>query len=283
MRRSLLFIPANNPGMLQSSDVFNADSIVFDLEDAVFVRDKDAARTLLREYLKSIKDTQSEIIVRINDEKTPFHSTDLGLLRTGRIDTIMLPKATAASFYAFSERLERFEEEHSLSRKVSVIPIIESALGLIEAHEIASHERVSGLFLGAEDLATDLMAERTKAGYEILYARSRLVISARAFGIDAIDTPFTDTRDEQGLIDDTRSAKSLGMNAKAAIHPDQVHVINRIHSPSRIEIEFAQKVLAKHEQLAKGSFSIDGKMIDRPIIERAKRTLASARRWGMIE
>jgi citrate lyase subunit beta / citryl-CoA lyase len=283
MRRSLLFIPANKPGMLQSFDIFDADGIVFDLEDAVSSHDKDAARTLLIEYFKTIKHPKSEIIVRINDETTAFHHLDLNILLTNRVDCLMLPKATRETLLRFLDRLERFETSKGLQNKVTIIPIIESARGLIDIHEIASHKRVSGLLLGAEDLSTDLMAKRTKAGQEILYARSLLILAARARGIDAIDTPFTDTRDDTGLKADAQMSKSLGMNAKAAIHPDQVHVINRVYAPSEIEIEFARKVLDKYRRVEQGAFSIDGKMIDKPIIERAKKTLEHAKRWGMVE
>lgn len=269
--------------MLQSSDIFESDGIIFDLEDAVSSHDKDAARTLLFEYFQTLKQPESEIIVRINDETTAFHRMDLNILITNRVDSVMLPKATHKTLSSFVDRIERFETEHAIKKKANIIPIIESARGLIDIHEIAAHRRVTGLLLGAEDLSTDLMAKRTRTGEEILYARSLLVLSARAEGIDAIDTPFTDTRDERGLEADARRSKTIGMNAKAAIHPDQVHIINRVYSPSEIEIEFARKVIARHEKIEQGAFSIDGKMIDKPIIERAKKTLESARRWGLIE
>jgi citrate lyase subunit beta / citryl-CoA lyase len=284
MRRSLLFIPSNSPSMLQNADIFSADSIIFDLEDAVAITEKDAARTLLEQYLNTFDLSNIEIIIRINDMDSIYSQNDIGQIVSDHIDTIMLPKASASKIDLLSKHLDMVEQEKKLSKKINIIPIIELASSLLELKEIASFPRVNGLLLGAEDLTTDIEVPRTEDGIEILYARSMVVVHAKAFRIDAIDTPFTNTKDEEGLIKDSKFAASLGMNAKACIHPNQIEVVNQAFSPSAKEIQYAKKVLAAYEdalKLGKGAFSVDGKMVDKPIIERAKILIKKAEKWGV--
>jgi len=285
MRRSLLFIPANAPAMLQNADIFSADAVIFDLEDAVLLSEKDAANQLLKSFLETFNHLTIEKIVRINPVDSHFYETDLNMIVSKHLDTIMLPKATISSVLSLSKSLDRLEKKLKLTKQINIIPIIELARSIIEVDEIANFSRVSGLLLGAEDLATDLEVERTILGNEILYARSKVIIAAKANKIDAIDTPFTHTTDENGLLNDSMFAKSLGMNAKACIHPLQIEVVNTVFSPSEKEISFALKLieaqkLAINEQ--KGAFSVDGKMIDKPIIERAQKLLEKAKQWNLL-
>jgi citrate lyase subunit beta/citryl-CoA lyase len=284
MRRSLLFIPSNSPAMLQNADIFSADSIIFDLEDAVAITEKDAARTLLEHYLNTFDLGNIEIVIRINDMDSTFALSDIHHIVSDKIDTIMLPKANIEGIMSLSNYLEQIEKEKKLKKHIKIIPIIELASSLLELKEIASFPRVDGLLLGAEDLSTDLEVPRTESGIEILYARSMIVIHAKAYRIDAIDTPFTNTKDEDGLIKDSKFAASLGMNAKACIHPNQIEIVNQLFSPSKKEIEYAKKVLMAYEdalKLGKGAFSVDGKMVDKPIIERAKILIKKAEKWGV--
>lgn len=275
MRRSLLFIPANSPAMLQNADVFEADAIIFDFEDAIHLLEKDAARDLLFEYFKSFQLKNIEKIVRINQFDSPYFNDDLNYVLKMPIDTIMVPKASVEAIDAIDQILQKHEKRQS-SCKITLIPIIEQAISLFEIEKIASHKRVSGLLLGGEDLATNLEVDRTLEGQEILFARQLLIYAAKAFGKDAIDTPFTDLNNEEGLIFDSHHAKRLGMNAKACIHPIQIDVINQTFSPTQKEITYATRVLEAEmeaQKLGKGAFSVDGKMIDKPIILRAKRLL----------
>lgn len=280
MRRSLLFIPANNPGMLQTSDIFSADSIIFDLEDAVSVSEKDSARILLNNYLNTFK-VDYEIIVRINDLDSPYYLNDLELLVSEKIDTIMLPKATLDSTLRLNKILTNIEAKKQLNKKLKVIPLIELAKSVLEVEEIAKAPRVDGLLLGAEDLSSDMEFERTIEGLEIFYPRTKIAYVAKANLIDAIDTPFTDVRNNNGLIADIKRAKGLGFTAKAAIHPNQVSFINEYFTPSKKQIEYALKV-EKAAKNNKGAFSLDGKMIDKPIIERNKKILEKARKYGLL-
>ena len=284
MRRSLLFIPANSPAMLQNADVFAADAVIFDLEDAVITSEKDAALSLVNEYLKKFNLDQLEIIIRINGLDTPYSKDELNTIINNSIDTIMLPKATHENTLQLSKILDQIEKQKKLSKKVGIIPIIELAKSVIEINQIASVNRVTGLLLGGEDLATDLEVDRTEQGLEILLSRSMVVLAAKANQIDAIDTPFIQTQNEEGLQKDALFAKSLGMNAKSCIHPNQIDIINSVFTPSEKEIEYAKKIMqavSENKDNQKGAFSVDGKMIDKPIIERAQRLLKKAKHWKL--
>jgi citrate lyase subunit beta/citryl-CoA lyase len=284
MRRSLLFIPSNTPSMMQNADVFEADAVIFDLEDAVYLSEKDAALNLLDQFLNRFLLDKIEIIVRINDLDTSLGMLDLERIISDKIDTIMLPKATLKSTLLCQEVIMALENKKALKKSIHIIPIIEKAISLIEINDIAKIERVNGLLLGAEDLATDLEVTRTKESIEILVPRSMVIYAAKAYGKDAIDTPFINTIDEEGLKADASFAKSLGMNAKACIHPNQIETINHVFCPTVKEINEAKKIILAKEQAekeGKGVFSVDGKMIDKPIIERALKILKKREKWNL--
>ena len=264
--RTLLFIPGNNPGMLQSSDILGSDGIIIDLEDAVALSEKDAARILVREYLLTIE-TKTDVFIRINPLDSPYFYNDLEAIRDLEITGIVLPKAGIESM----TKLEEYLNENDLN--LDVIPLVETAIGLETAFNIVQiSDRIIGLFLGAEDLTLDLGAKRTKESKEIDYARSRIIAASKAFGIQAFDTPFTDTDDIEGLKIDTKKAKDLGMTGKTVISPRHVDIINKMFSPTEAEVEYALRVVegvkAANEK-GLGAFSLDGKMVDAPIIKRA--------------
>lgn len=276
MKRSLLFIPSNAPAMLQNADIFGADAIIFDLEDAIHPLEKDAARDLLTMYLERFSLPGIERIVRINDRHTPYFEQDIERMVQLPIDTIMLPKVRESDIVDLDHVLTKLEKKYKRPQTLMIIPIIERAISLFELDHIASHPRVSGLLLGGEDLATDLEVERTKQGMEILLARQLVIYAAKAYQKEAIDTPFTDVTDRQGLIDDATYAKQLGMTGKACIHPIQIDEINHVFSPTDKQIAYAKRVLEAEKEAndqGLGVFSVDGKMVDKPIIERAKMML----------
>ena len=286
MRRSLLFMPGNNPAMLQNSDVFESDAVIYDLEDAVSITEKDAARCLVAQYLKSMtKQPPMEIVVRINGMDTEFYQKDLEAIVSDKIDTIMLPKATVAYLAELDQILTSIETTTGMTKKINVIPIIELAISVMEIEGIAKSPRVNGILLGAEDLTSDLEVSRTKQGNEILFPRMRIAYACAACKIDAIDTPFTDTNDNEGLTEDCKYVNNLGMNAKAAIHPNQVPVINTVFVPTQKSIEWALRVDAAARQAYEkglGVFSLDGKMVDTPVIERANKIITKARKFNLI-
>lgn len=264
--RTLLFMPGNNPGMLQSSDILGADAIIIDLEDAVALNEKDAARILVSEYLNSFE-TTSDIFIRINPMDTPFFHDDLNAIKDLNISGIVLPKSSLESM----ETLDKFLNDMNLDFKI--IGLIETALGLEMSLQILStSNKVIAVLLGAEDLTLDLGAKRTKKSEEIAYARSRIIAVSKALQIQAIDTPWTDTDDYDGLKIDTINAKDLGMTGKALISPRHVDIVNSIFTPSEKEVDYALRVVEGVKEANKkglGAFSLDGKMIDAPVIKRA--------------
>ena len=287
MRRSMLFMPGNNAGMLLNADALGADSIILDLEDAVSPAEKDSARILVRNALKYLNYSNCEIIIRINSIDTDYWKSDLEEIIPLMPHMIMPPKISCAKdVQIVADYIKEVEEKHNIKNFTHIIPLIETALGVENAFEIAkSSDRVKAIFLGAEDLTADLRCKRTKKGDEIFYSRGRLVTAARAANIDVYDTPFTDVEDEDGLRKDALFAKSLGFTGKAAISPRHVMIINEVFSPTIEEIEYAKEVMdiirvAKEQ--GKGAISLRGKMIDAPIVARAMQTLKMAEQLGGV-
>ncbi|MDD4000340.1 MAG: CoA ester lyase, partial [Bacilli bacterium] len=222
-----------------------------------------------------------EVIVRINEIDHLNGLLDLEAIISNHLDTIMLPKARKTSIKKLAELLNNFEKTRNIRRPIKIIPLIELAVSLLEVEEIVSLPRVDGILLGAEDLTNDLEIERTKVGEEIFYPRSKIAYACRASGIDAIDTPFTDVLDEEGLYQDALKAKALGMTAKAAIHPNQIRYLNEVFSPSQKQIEKALKIMEAAKNNT-GVFSLDGKMVDKPIIERSQKIIEKAKRYQLL-
>ena len=287
MRRSMLFLPGNTPRMLINGAFLGADAIIFDLEDAVAPAEKDAARILVRNTMRYMDLGGCEVIVRINSIDTAFWKADLDQILPEKPGLILLPKTgSAADVLEADAYITELEDKLGFARNtVRLMPLIETALGVENAYAIASAcSRVAALFLGAEDLTADLRCQRTKAGREIEYARTRLVTAARAAGVDVYDTPFTDVNDDEGIEVDAALAKALGFTGKASISPRHVEVINRVFSPTRKEIDYAYEVmdairLAKEQ--GRGAIALRGKMIDAPIVARAEQTIAAAREMGL--
>ena len=287
MRRSLLFLPGNTPNMLINGSCLGADAVIFDLEDAVSPAEKDAARVLVRNTMTYMDFRGCERVVRINGIDTPYWKEDLDEILPCRPDLILLPKTgSAADIREADAYITETEKRLGLDAgAVGLVALIETALGVENAFAIASASpRVAALFLGAEDLTADLRCRRTKEGREIEYARTRLVTAARAAGVDVYDTPFTDVDDDEGIETDAALAKALGFTGKASIAPRHVETINRVFSPSQAEIDYAYEVmeairLAKEQ--GKGAVALRGKMIDAPIVERARQTIAMAREMGL--
>ncbi len=286
MLRSLLFVPGNNPSMLQNSDVFGADAVIFDLEDSVHVIEKDNARNLVKNYLEKYPALPTKILIRINSIDSPFFEADLLAIVSNQIDAIVLPKANISAVTMLAKKLIELEKKKSMAKIISIIPIIESATSLLEAQVIASLERVEGLLFGAEDYCLEMGIKRTKTGNELIYPRSHIAICCKAANVEAIDTPFVDVMDEEGLEIDCDMAFGLGFTGKAAIHPRQAQIINHHFSPAQEQITWALKVLEAKKEADKkglGVFSLDGKMIDKPIIERALKIREMANKFNLLE
>lgn len=286
MRRSMLFLPGNTPNMLINANVLGCDAVIFDLEDAVAPAEKDAARVLVRNAMRYMA-LSCEVIVRINSVDTPYWKQDLDEMLPQKPNLIMLPKSSSADdIHLVDAYMSEVEDRLGFARNtVCLMPLIETAMGVENAFAIASaSKRVKALFLGAEDLTKDLRCVRTKDSHEIEYARSRLVMAARAAEVDVYDTPFTDVNDDEGIYVDAAYAKSLGFTGKASISPRHVDAINETFSPTQKEVDYAYEVMDAIEEgkrQGRGAVALHGKMIDAPVVARAQQTIAMAEELGM--
>jgi citrate lyase beta subunit len=295
IRRSVLFMPGDSMRKISKAAQMDVDSIVMDLEDSVALEQKDEARRNVNEALCTLDFGRSERLVRLNPAHIhPLKKGEIDLLKAdlkGTIDACpdgyVLPKVeTAEQIKKVDRSLTEAEQARDWSDgSVRVLAIIETALGIMNVKEIArASPRVEALMFGAEDLAGDVGAKRTRAGWEVFYARSAVVTAAAAYGLQALDMVLIDLSDLQRLEEECVFARQMGYEGKMAIHPRQVEVINRVFAPSSAEIEQAQRLLQAHtEQQAAGSgvFTLDGKMVDMPMVKMAERILAKAKAAGL--
>jgi citrate lyase subunit beta/citryl-CoA lyase len=284
----MLFLPGNTPNIIINGDALGADAVILDLEDAVAPSEKDSARILVRNSIGLMKFENCEVIVRINSLDSEYWKSDLDEIVPLKPNLIMPPKTSCAADVQeidcyIAELEKRFGMENNT---VKIIPLIETALGVENAFQIATaSSRVSALFLGGEDLTADLRCKRTKEGNEIDYARKRLVCAARAAGIDVYDTPFTDVNDDEGIYTDAEYARSLGFTGKSSISPRHVAAINEVFSPSQKDIDYAYEVMEAirmAKEQGRGAIALHGKMIDAPIVARAQQTIAMAEELSLM-
>jgi len=263
MFRSLLFIPGNNPSMLQNADVFSADAIIFDLEDAISVSEKNNARNLVRNYLLNSSVLPKQIILRVNAIDSEWFHKDIEILKTNKIDYLLIPKMDKMTSDRLTALLSEYEAKNNIP-ETKVIALV-------------------GLFIGAEDLANDLEIKRTETGEEIFYARSKIIYQSVINHLIPIDTPYTNISNLEGLLQDSTYAMSLGMKAKASIHPNQLDTINKVFSPSPEEIKWAQEIIKINlSKPGHGVFQYQGKMIDKPIISRAEKIIEKAKIFELL-
>ncbi len=287
LRRTRLYLPGNNPDLMLNAGLFNADCVILDLEDSVAPAEKHAARLLVRNSLWAVDFMNSERIVRINPLGSAFGGADLEMVLTAGPDTILLPKCeTKENVLEVVSLLDTLEKRIGVKSKVFLMPLIETAKGALHAYEIASaSERIVAICFGAEDFTADIGAERTVEGRESFVARSMIVLGAKAAGVQAIDTVFSDVGDMEGLVKSTEECVALGFEGKGVIHPAQIEPIHEAFAPSPEKIAFAEKVidaLERAELSGSGVVSVGTKMIDAPVVVRAKRTLALAKAMGLI-
>lgn len=286
-RRSLLYIPGNNPGMLQNCSIYGSDGVLLDLEDAISVSEKDSARKLVKHALQSLDFGNVERVVRINGRDTPFFESDLAEIIPASPDAIRLPKVDSAEDVIEADRIiTRIETERGMAPgSVGIQAMLETARAIVNVNSIAAASpRLVGLTLGGQDLAADLGIKATKAGLELLFAKSAVVIAAKAFGLDAFDTVFTDVADLEGLAEAAAMSVSLGFSGKAAIHPSQIPVIHAAYAPTEKEVAKAARVVAAArdaEARGLGVIAVDGRMVDAPVVAQAARTLELASLAGM--
>jgi citrate lyase subunit beta/citryl-CoA lyase len=281
-RRSMLYMPGNNPNMLQNCCCLGADGLLLDLEDAVSPECKDEARRLVVYFMRKLDFGDTEVTVRINGTDTPWWRDDLKEIIPARPHAVRLPKCNDPSdIRELDSVISKIEAEEGIPvGSIEIHAMIETAEAVERASEIArACERVSAITLGGQDLAADIGVRRSKEGVEILYARSRVVIAAKAAGIACFDTVFTDINDSEGLYKEASLAAQLGFTGKAAIHPSQVRVINEAFRPTEKAIQQAEKIIAAAKE-AKikgiGAYAVDGNMVDGPVVKQALNVLAQA-------
>jgi len=279
----MLYIPGNNPAMLQQGGVYGADSLLLDLEDAVALNQKDSARILVRNMLKSINFYDAEVCIRVNHLDTPFGLEDLEEIVPLQPDAIRFPKTeTVEELAELIKIIEAIENKHNLPHdKMTIHAMIETALGVQNVFEIAKFsKRVDAITIGGQDLTADMNIKSTKDGSGIDLARKMIVMAAKANKIDAIDTVFVDVNDEEGLRNETEYAKQIGFTGKAVINPRQIDIIHDVYMPTDEEIRKAYRIMKefkKNKNAGIGVFAIDGKMVDAPVMARAAHVLKLAR------
>lgn len=288
LRRTMMFVPGANAGMLRDAPIYGADSIMFDLEDAVSLNEKDSARTLVHFALKTFDYSTVETVVRINSLDT-VGKLDIEAMVLAGIDVIRLPKTeNAQDILDVEAEIKKVEEENDIPvGTTKMMAAIESAGGVLNAREIAqSSDRLVGIAIGAEDYVTSMKTTRSPEGIELLFARSQILHAAREAGIAAIDTVYSDVDNEEGLRAEVEHIKQLGFDGKSVINPRQIPLVNKIYAPTEDEIQNAKEVIwgiREAQEKGSGVISVNGKMVDKPVVERAERVVALALAANMIK
>lgn len=287
LRRSMLFVPGANAAMISNSFIYKPDVIMFDLEDSVALREKDAARMLVVQAIKHPFYKDIEKTVRVNPLTSEFGKADLRAVVKAGVDIVRLPKTDSAQDILDMEaEIEKIEKECNIEiGRTKMLAAIESANGILNARDITmSSKRLMGIALGAEDYVKDMKTERSPEGIELLFARSTILHAARGAGIMAFDTVYTDANNEEGFLREASLIKQLGFDGKSLINPRQIDLIHNLYAPTQKEVDFAKAVInAAEEALQKGSgvASLNGKMVDGPVIDRARLVIQRAEQSGI--
>ncbi|WP_438436207.1 citrate (pro-3S)-lyase subunit beta [Klebsiella pneumoniae] len=289
LRRSMLFVPGANAAMLSNAFIYPADALMFDLEDAVAVREKDAARHLVYHALQHPLYRDVETIVRVNALDSQWGIDDLEAVVRAGVDIVRLPKTdTADDVIAMEKEIARIERD--CGRKpgsTGMLAAIESAKGILQAPAIAlASPRLIGIALGAEDYVRDIRTERSADGIELLFARCTILQAARAAGIQAFDTVYSDANNEEGFLREAAHIKQLGFDGKSLVNPRQITLLHNLYAPTQKDVDHAKRVVEAAEAVEQeglGVVSLNGKMIDSPIIARAHLVLSRAELSGVRE
>ena len=286
-RRALLYVPGSDYHKIEKAAALGADCVVLDLEDGVSENRKNEARQLVATALQDLDFGRSEKLVRVNGYPSGRTDEDLAAVLAAGPDGILLPKVNDASLIRRAdETMEQVEATFGWQvGGIALLAIVESALGMVNLEDICrlskSLPRLQGLVFGAEDFIADMSATRTPEALELLYARSRLVMYATAFGLQAIDLVTVNYKELDILEHETRQGVQLGYSGKQVIHPLQVETVQQAFIPTEKEIAYATQILEQAQLFAqegKGAFTLDGQMVDEPVIKRAQSVLARAGR-----
>lgn len=287
-RRALLYTPGDDLHKINKAITLNVDCICLDLEDSVAVSRKETAREIISEVLKSYKFSSSECLVRINPVGSGLENDDLTAILPSKPDGIIVPKVTGYEQIKWLKEQISFQEEQKnwSSESIVIFAIIETPLAVVNLREIASSDpSLEVLIFGAEDLAVEVGTQRTNSAWEVFYARSAVVTHAAAFGLQAIDMVYIDFTDTTGLRTQANQGLHLGYDGKQVIHPGQVDIVQNIFTPDEETIAKAFKILAAYadyQEVGQGVFSMDGRMIDAPVVKSAQKVIDRARAAGRI-
>ncbi|MEL7647223.1 MAG: citrate (pro-3S)-lyase subunit beta [Sedimentibacter sp.] len=287
LRRTMMYVTGNNPANIMDAHLYGSDSIMFDLEDSVSLKEKDSARFLVYNALTTMDYGDVETVVRINGLDTPFGRADLEAMVKAQPDIIRLPKTEKKEDVIEVENIiAEIEERIGLEvGSTKIMAAVESPLGIMNAYEIATaSKRLVAIAIGAEDFVTSMKTTRSPEGIELLAARSNLLMAARAAGIYALDTVYSNIKDDEGFLEEVKLIKQLGFDGKSVIHPRQIGMVHKVFAPTEKEIKYAVRVLdaiKEAEEKGSGVIALDGKMIDIPIVERAYRVLELAKASGI--
>lgn len=280
--RTLLFVPGNQQRRIEKAHSIPADALTLDLEDSVPPSEKDAARQMVAASIYGLASDGQEVFVRTNSLPTLYAISDIKVVVTRGLRGICLPKSESADdIHKADALITDAEKEAGLEAgSIRLLPLIETPKGIINAYEVASASpRILGVGFGAEDYALEMGINRTREGTEIYYPRVVVALACHAANVLAIDSVYTDVRDKEGLIRETRLVKQMGFQGKFVIHPDQVSPVNQNFIPSEEETGYARRVVEAFEVAVtqgQASTPLDGKMIDAPVAERAKKLLTLA-------
>jgi len=286
LRRSMLFLPGASAAMLSTAFIYRPDSIMFDLEDAVSLREKDTARILVFHALQHPMYRDIETVVRINQLSTPFGLKDLEAVVRAGVDVVRLPKTdTPEDIFELEAHIERIEKECGREAgSTKIMAAIESAIGVINAVAIARcSPRLIGIALAAFDYVMDMQTERGD-GTELFYARCAVLHAARPAGIDAFDVLYSDINEEAGFLREVELIRKMGFNGKSLINPRQIELLHNAYAPTPEDVDYAKRVIAAAEEGERkglGVISLNGKMIDGPIINHAQVVLERASASGV--
>ncbi|WP_288234081.1 citrate (pro-3S)-lyase subunit beta [uncultured Haemophilus sp.] len=283
LRRSMLFVPGSNAAMISNTFIYKPDAIMFDLEDAVALKEKDSARILVAHALQHPLYQEIETVVRVNPLDSEFGLADLNAVVRAGVDVVRMPKTETAQDVIDMDR-EITEIEKVCGREVGstkMLAAIESPLGITQANQIATaSKRLIGIALGAEDYVRNLKTERSSEGIELLFARCSILQAARAAGIQAFDTVYSNANNEEGFLAEAALIKQLGFDGKSLINPRQIELLHNLFAPTQKDVDQARRIIDAAEEAERnglGVVSLNGKMIDAPIIDRAKLVLERAK------
>ncbi len=286
VRRSLLYMPGSSMKMLNKAITLQPDAVILDLEDAVSIAEKDMARQQVVQMLPAIKESGKEVLVRVNGMDTQWGIEDLQAIIPCRPDAIVLPKASHQYVLTADCVMSMLERKYNLEPySIGMVPLFETTDAIVNGYEILGlSPRINGVQFGAEDLTKEMEINRTPGGAEVRYAREQLIFAARARGIDSLDTPFTDVKNLDALLDDVNNAKAMGFTGKTCIHPSHIETINSVFTPTEEEVEKARGIVAAmNEAIAqgKGACMYQNKMVDAPVAERAQKVVDKADRISL--